>query len=190
MSRELLTGLFGKLPSTGDFVVRGLPPPFHAFWDRFCTLHLAPMQRAGAPWPEGGLRFRLASGGRAAMAVVVPSRDSVGRAYPLAVFGFCDALPAAGASLDLWLDEAARAAETVRDADLLWQALEVIAPPSGPDAPDMPGIIVWRRGEIALEIDAGAPDAILAQIFAAPPPAKGVKQSGDTPLRAGDGSSA
>lgn len=166
MPRELLTGLFGKLPSTGDFVARGMPPRFQPFWDRFCSLHLAPIQRAGTPWPKDGLRLRLVSGGRAAMAVVLPSRDSVGRAYPLAVFGFGDALPPAGSALDPWLDEAAQAARTARDADRLWQALDGISSPSGCDAPDRPGMVAWRRGESALVLEPTAPDGALARVLA------------------------
>ena len=34
-------GLFGKLPSTGDFVTRGLPAGFLRVWDAWLSRHLA-----------------------------------------------------------------------------------------------------------------------------------------------------
>lgn len=165
MPATVLTGFFGKLPTTGDFVTRGLPPGFRAFWDRFCSTHLAPRLTAG-PWPEGGLRLRLASGGRAAAAAVLPGQDSTGRRFPLAGFLLADSLPAAGLALDGWLDAAALVLAHPAGPDELWDRLDALEPPADPAAPEGPAILVWRTGLAPLPLDAEAPEPALAKVFA------------------------
>ncbi|RSK41050.1 type VI secretion system-associated protein TagF, partial [Rhodovulum iodosum] len=86
MSRRVLAGggaaLFGKLPCRGDFVARGFPAGLRGALDRWLTVHLA--RRAAADWPEGGLRATLTLGGASLTALILPSRDRAGRAFPLA----------------------------------------------------------------------------------------------------------
>ena len=75
-----VAGFFGKLPATGDFVCRGLPDAFRKPWDSWLTRYIAPLQRGGHSFPQGGLRFRLPSGGHLAAGVILPSQlDSLPR---------------------------------------------------------------------------------------------------------------
>ena len=144
-----IAGFFGKLPGTGDFVERGLPPAFRRNWDGWLTRHIAPRHRAGAVWPEGGLRFRLISGGYTAAGLILPSQDSAGRAFPLSVM-----VIARGEleieTIDQWcaaalpLVHAATVLPT--DPDALWYDLDALdAPePSGetPGAANGP-MLLW-----------------------------------------------
>lgn len=77
-------GFFGKLPSRGDFVRAGLSRPAVAACDRWLSSvpHL-PTASLIPPW-----RFAFAPGvcGPAVLTgIVLPSRDRVGRAFPLLV---------------------------------------------------------------------------------------------------------
>lgn len=89
----LSTGWYGKLPSRGDFVGRGLPRPWLRTWDAWLQRALA----AGAQQPGAAtLRERLQamppwqclvlpqrSGDAAWCGIVVSSSDRVGRVFPL-----------------------------------------------------------------------------------------------------------
>ncbi|MDK8874863.1 type VI secretion system-associated protein TagF [Paracoccus sp. SSJ] len=158
-------GFWGKLPARGDFVGRGLPEPFRRRWDRWAAAHLA--GREGWPddwphdWPDGGLRLRIASGGRAAAGLVLPSADAVGRRFPLALFLLDDTLPGP-TELEPWCEAALQAAAEP-DPDALWQALAVLPTPIG--KADAPPLLLWRRGHPALEADPAAPEPALAAIF-------------------------
>lgn len=110
-------GWYGKMPSTGDFVARRVPGGFCEAWGRWLGSVLdGSRARLGSSWLDHFLsmpawRFALAGGlvtPGAWAGVLVPSVDSVGRYFPLAV---ASALPAA--RLDLvatllaaraWLD--------------------------------------------------------------------------------------
>lgn len=157
-------GFFGKLPATGDFVSRGLPDGFRRAWDGWITRHVAPRLREGAALPEGGLRFRLTSGGRAAAGVILPSQDSAGRVFPLCLILTADALPGP-ADLDPWCDAAVLAARDSPDG--LWLALDELPPPAGAPAAEAPPLLLWRRGAAALAADPGDPSAALAALAGA-----------------------
>jgi len=97
-------GFYGKLPALGDFVQRHLPPEFVGRWDRWLQDSMLAVHKAlGAAWREHFAatppwRFVLAPGVVSAHAwtgLLLPSRDRVGRLFPLTV-----AQPFAG-SLDL-----------------------------------------------------------------------------------------
>ncbi len=150
-------GFWGKLPARGDFVGRGLPEPFRRRWDRWAAAHLA--GREG--WPPGGLRLRIASGGRAAAGLVLPSADAVGRRFPLALFLLADGLPGPEA-LEPWCEAALQAAATP-DPEALWQALAALPAPTG--NAEAPPLLLWRRGDAALAADPQAPEPALAAIF-------------------------
>lgn len=157
MPAELLTlvGFHGKLPVTGDFVTRGLPHGFRVYWDRWAARYLVTQEA----WPEGGLRLRLASGGRVACGVAVPSRDIAGRRFPLAAFVIAGDLPDPPA-LDRWAD-AAHAALTAaqaggQDAETLWARLAALPVPQGA-AGQGAAMQVWRRGQPAQAVDPAAP---------------------------------
>jgi type VI secretion system protein ImpM len=90
-------GWYGKMPASGDFVHRRLPRELIAWWDRWLQHGVAALKPsadahaargfAGAPiW-----NFAIPAGpgaGVAQLGCIAPSRDRVGRAYPL-----CVALP-------------------------------------------------------------------------------------------------
>ncbi len=102
MSDSFETGWYGKLPSSGDFVTRRLPPSFIEPWDAWLNAMLAgSRERLGDAWRDAFLsapawRFVLAPGiiGPQAWAgLMLPSGDSVGRYFPLTV---ASALPPVG----------------------------------------------------------------------------------------------
>jgi type VI secretion system protein ImpM len=87
-----LRGFFGKLPSRGDFVGNGLPRAFLAPWEAWVaeavTASRALLGDAWlAAWMEAPVwRFVLpggACGPDAALGLVLPSVDRVGRTFPL-----------------------------------------------------------------------------------------------------------
>ena len=162
---EVLTGFHGKLPVAGDFLTRGLPAGFAAFWDGWAARHLA--GRDG--WPEGGLRLRLVSGGRVAAGVAVPGADRVGRRFPLAAFVIASDLPDP-AGLDPWCDAAfalLRAAqETALPPDELDERLEHLAPPDAAGGAAPAGSMqLWALGIAAQPCDPQAPETALQSLF-------------------------
>jgi type VI secretion system protein ImpM len=164
---DVLTGFHGKLPSYGDFVSRGLPVGFQAFWDGWAAAHLA--RREG--WPVGGLRLRLQSGGRVAAGVAIPGADRVGRRFPLAAFVIAPGLPAPE-GLDPWCDAALaclrRAQEAGQGPEAVQDALEALAPPEG--AADGLAMVVWAQGAAPVACAAAEPGAALDALFRGPEP--------------------
>ena len=87
-------GWYGKVPATGDFVVRRLPNAFRDAWDRWLQQSLdGGRERLGAQWQESYFsmppwRFLLSAGmltPDAWAGVMVPSVDAVGRQFPLTI---------------------------------------------------------------------------------------------------------
>ena len=98
-------GWYGKIPGTGDFIARRMPPAFSDAWDRWLQAAIAgSRERLGGKWRDTFLsmpiwRFVLSPGmltTNAWAGIMVPSVDAVGRYFPLAV---ASSLPSA--SLDL-----------------------------------------------------------------------------------------
>ena len=94
-------GIFGKLPSQGDFVTRRLPWEFTTAWDAWLQTGIARARsELGANWNETYLtaplwRFQLAPGVLGPTGWVglwFASVDRVGRQFPLSLV---EALPAA-----------------------------------------------------------------------------------------------
>jgi len=118
------TGLWGKLPSRGDFVRLGLGRRFTDPWDAWMSAMLAESQAAlGAAWQEAWMvapvwRFCLEAGlcgPEPVLGVWMPSVDRAGRAYPLTLA----AIPAGpGPEAEAWLD-AAEAAGRAALAEVL-----------------------------------------------------------------------
>jgi type VI secretion system protein ImpM len=159
---DALTGFHGKLPAAGDFVTRGLPTGLAAFWDGWAARHLT--GRTG--WPAGGLRLRLASGGRVAAAVAVPGSDRVGRRFPLAAFVIAPALPAP-ADLTPWCDAAdaalREALEQGLSPDDLALQLAALQPPQG--QADGPPMQLWTAAAPPAPCDPADPGALLDRLF-------------------------
>lgn len=87
-----LRGFFGKLPSRGDFVGQGLPRAFLAPWEAWVAEAMSASRALLgedwlAAWMEAPVwRFALpggACGPDAALGLVLPSVDRVGRTFPL-----------------------------------------------------------------------------------------------------------
>jgi type VI secretion system protein ImpM len=113
VSSSPLVGFYGKLPSHGDFLRRRVSDGFVRVWDEWLQQSLAASHAAlGGEWRDFYLtspawRFAAAAGvfdGDAALGVMVPSVDSVGRYFYVAVVAHVPA------SIDL-----VRAASTARE---------------------------------------------------------------------------
>jgi type VI secretion system protein ImpM len=92
VSEIVEVGLYGKLPSHGDFLQRRVPPEFLTSWDGWLQSGIAASRTALAhQWEQTYLtspvwRFALSASacGRAAVAgLMAPSVDRVGRFFPL-----------------------------------------------------------------------------------------------------------
>ena len=100
-----MTGIYGKLPSYGDFVRRELPQSFVQPWDAWLQHCLGALRETFGPdlaplWAAAPVwRFRLPArvcGDAAVAGVLLTSEDSVGRLFPLtlaALLGPEEALP-------------------------------------------------------------------------------------------------
>ncbi|WP_170252849.1 type VI secretion system-associated protein TagF [Colwellia echini] len=91
MKVEIPLGLYGKLPSYGDFIHRNLPTKFLTTWDEWLQLFVASSkEQIGEHWLDIYLtspiwRFVLSSGvidENNWAGIVLPSVDQVGRYYP------------------------------------------------------------------------------------------------------------
>ncbi len=126
-------GWFGKLPSLGDFASRRLPDAFVHAWDEWLQQGLAHAAGAfDARWRDGAgaSRFWLSAGvlgepGR--VGLLLPSRDRVGRRFPLTIV---QPLPPQSQGLAValasraWLDAVEHAACGVVQAQLSLARLE------------------------------------------------------------------
>jgi type VI secretion system protein ImpM len=138
-----VVGFFGKLPSTGDFVSRGLPDAFRRNWDAWITRHVAPHQRAAQPIPSSGLRFRLVSGGRTAAGMILPSSDSAGRLFPLSVVIIADG-GLAQTQIDAWCDAMLQLSidQHSMTPDDFWQSLDGLPAPETTELVESP-MLLW-----------------------------------------------
>ncbi len=83
-----IRGIVGKIPSEGDFVRRNLSEPLTRAFARWLASVAEEEAAWGVPGAAEPLRFVFAdhAEGGAMVGVVAPSRDSVGRVFPLALF--------------------------------------------------------------------------------------------------------
>lgn len=145
------TGVFGKVPETGDFVAAGLPYGLRRGLDAWLSGMLA--GRPG-PWPEGGIRALVWIGGAPVLLCALPSEDSAGRRFP-----FVAATDGAGLSFETaeaWCDVFAPELSRVIAGEVVFSRLrEWIA-----GLPDLPrdaedGVdAIWTRGGPPFEPDA------------------------------------
>jgi len=120
-----MTGAYGKLPSYGDFVRRGLPQSFLGPWDIWLQAGMAAAMGAlgtgfSASWAAApAWRFYLppgACGGAGAVGVLLTSADAVGREFPLTL---ATLLPAGTpCPPDDWFVRLERAGQAARDRGL------------------------------------------------------------------------
>lgn len=153
----VIPGCFGKLPATGDFVARGLSPRARAWLDGWLSAHLAHRL------PEGtALCFRLETPPGPLAGVVVASRDSVGRRFPLALAA--EATPAPGAPWFADLREVAEAAIAERlSPDSLAARLATLGVVSAPDPG--PALLLWLPEGPPTGTDPAALGPVLDQLF-------------------------
>lgn len=126
-----MAGFYGKLPSHGDFLQRGLRDEFVNQWDAWLQAGIAQSRRdLGEAWLDIFLtspvwRFVLASnviGGAAWAGILLPSVDRVGRYFPLTI---ATELPPGIQPFDLsvaaqdWFDAIEAAARRVLEEDLV-----------------------------------------------------------------------
>src|SRR6056297_1529998 len=84
-------GLFGKCPARGDFVSAGLPPDILRPWEDWVAGLTADILAALGPEPGPAwdaappIRFWIGGGPPRGLAagILLPSRDKVGRRFPL-----------------------------------------------------------------------------------------------------------
>lgn len=80
-------GLFGKIPAQGDFVRLNASTPAALAFDAFLQESLDGLRRTGGDLVPEPVRFAFFEGnGSGLCGVFSPSRDAVGRSYPLSVF--------------------------------------------------------------------------------------------------------
>jgi type VI secretion system protein ImpM len=161
-----LPGWYGKIPALGDFASRRLAPEFIAFWDPWLQRQIlagralagAPRQAAGGHGPPW--RFLLLPGicGAGCWAgLLAPSRDKVGRSFPLTIALGLAPRPdtiAGVLAADRWFDaldaialaarEAATSPEQL-DAALLDTPGPAVGAPAADDAARALGRW-WRQG--------------------------------------------
>lgn len=85
---KVKVGIFGKIPSHGDFVSMGTASDTGRSFEKFCQMANDMVAQADNPLPLGpiGFCFRDGSGASSLIGVLVRSRDSAGRKFPLALF--------------------------------------------------------------------------------------------------------
>ena len=152
------TGFYGKIPSRGDFVRAGLPVSFVNAWDAWLQRVLPAARAALADdwndcWMEAPVwRFSLPPGQcgpERAVGLWMPSVDSAGRHFPLALAMVMpgEAAPEEEAS-QTWLDEAEQAGRDALETDLSPAELcdRLPAPPALRTSPDSDVGRWWSDG--------------------------------------------
>lgn len=159
-----MAGAFGKVPSAGDFIARGLTAEVRSALDRWLAAHLAEAARDPDSWPDWGLRAAVPTPAGDVAALILPSVDRAGRQYPFALVA-----PLSGADVrgvDAWadgaLDLALDAVDGVIDADELGAALSDVGLPRAARGAAVAVPSLWRRGGVP-----GAPEVALPALFAA-----------------------
>ena len=143
MAAPPATGFFGKIPSRGDFVTRGLSSSLVDAWGNWVAQALgASRALLGTRWDEAWMvapvwRFALPGGlcGPApVLGLMMPSVDRVGRLYPLMIAAELVGLagtpdPGDGASfLDAAEDAGRDALADALEPDALWARIQAVEP--------------------------------------------------------------
>jgi type VI secretion system protein ImpM len=123
-------GFFGKMPTTGDFVARGLPPGLRLPLDRWLIAHVL---EAGHDWPATGLRGLVRIGDRDVAFLALPSCDRLGRDYPLVAL--TDGTGLSKESADDWCAGVLPALTAAQAGEIDPQALAAYLADAPPPAP-------------------------------------------------------
>lgn len=141
-----MVGFFGKLPSTGDFVARGLPIGLRPFLDRWLTRNYASCIDGAEDWPLNGYRAIIKWGDSCLILLILPSNDKLGRVFPLSICRATRTVPDKQ-SADVWcgtvLDLAKAAISNAMTADELLLALEQIEETTLTSGNSLMGDLVW-----------------------------------------------
>lgn len=78
-------GFFGKLPSTGDFVARGLQQGVKPILDQWLTRGLAARHDTPDAWPKDGIRAVLKWNNLWLVLLILPSVDKPERKFPFTI---------------------------------------------------------------------------------------------------------
>ena len=98
----MITGFFGKIPATGDFVTLNLPRDFIGRWDRWMSMELRDRPDQGELDPRAW-RFLIPGdifSDQPCAGIWRMSEDRVGRRYPFAIVG----IGATPTPDDAWFD--------------------------------------------------------------------------------------
>jgi type VI secretion system protein ImpM len=152
---DVLRGFAGKIPARGDFVHAGLPRDFTDPWHDWQSLVIAGSKTMmGESWLDAFLeapvwRFILPPGlcgPRAAVGLIMPSVDKVGRYFPLTLVALPDAgTPSADEWTD-WLDIAETLGRLALDEDAPPERLMPSAAPSSATVSSETGSVWWTDG--------------------------------------------
>ncbi len=162
--------IFGKLPSHGDFVARGLSDDQAAAWDDYLTASLSDaatledfedLYGVAPAW-----RFVVDVDGATLCGVIAPSVDKVGRQFPVL------AGVAAGENSEMLIDACEAhlydAFANGLDADALYAALQGF--PDEPEAPDVPAAGWYLEDEdrvVIDRLDGNRPPALIRRMMQA-----------------------
>jgi type VI secretion system protein ImpM len=150
----IVRGFSGKVPARGDFVHAGLPREFVDPWHDWQSLVIAGSRALmGEAWLDAFLeapvwRFILPPGlcgPRAAVGLILPSVDKVGRYFPLTMAALPAGMPDA-AEWSGWLDIAEDLGRLALDEDA---PPERLMPPPAPVSPAPGGetmSVWWTEG--------------------------------------------
>ena len=99
MNRAGMVGVYGKIPTQADFFRANAGEFSQAGLDRWFEEALQNLLTEGGRLPDGTTGFLLAprGGTTAFVGAFAPSRDGVGRSFPLVIFGEIEAAALAGA---------------------------------------------------------------------------------------------
>jgi type VI secretion system protein ImpM len=154
---EFIRGYYGKVPVRGDFVHAGFPRDFNDPWHDWQSRVIAGSRTImGEAWLDAFLeapvwRFVLSGGlcgARAAIGLILPSVDKVGRYFPLTLAALSDAGTPDAEAWSGWLDSV---------EDLGRQALDDDAPPEHLLPPPAPSAASFVDGTISTWWTDGGP---------------------------------
>lgn len=145
LTQDMGTGIYGKLPTAGDFVARGLPSGVRNPLDSWLTSQIVPMVLTATGWPEGGVRAAIVLAQTPWLLLIEPSEDAVGRRYPLVA---CTPLDNADqAAADAWADAVwpmlLRGTEGSQSTDAIFAGYAAISVPKAKSEALVPPLVWW-----------------------------------------------